>query len=73
MDMEEDKQFLQLQREQGRPGRMGLLDREFLRKKALVQKKLEDRERHRRQEAEERVTREKQAILLSKNKNNICY
>ena len=50
---------------------MGSLDREFLRKKALVQKKLEDRERHRRQEAEERVTREEQAILLSKSKNNI--
>jgi len=52
---------------------MGSLDREFLHKKALVQKKLEDRERHRRQEAEERVAREEQAILLSKSKNNICF
>jgi len=51
---------------------MGSLDREFLRKKALVQK-LEDRESQRKQEAEERVTCEEQAILLLKSRNNICY
>ena len=65
MTIEEDKQFLQLQREQGRPGRMGSLDREFLRKKALVKKKLEDRERHRKQEAEEKVTRRAKTISVT--------
>jgi len=44
---------------------MGSLDREFLRKKALVKKKLEDRERHRKQEAEEKVTRRAKTISVT--------